>query len=416
MFKNIYIGFVIFIAIVLAGCALQTENASTLVPIETQGQKATPSPTVTLKLPTQSPTSTVTLTPVIIKECAKLASIELGPPVETENNFLLLRDGQAPYAPFLMNPANGKITKIASDNSIFDAYVSPDGYKLAYAIEDKVIIANPEGKIQKSILVVKNDFFFFWGWLDDEHIMITPHIPEITPDTPKEDRIAPLIILDISDGSRIEIKSAYPGIDNFNYLNWQFNRVVYDPSKNYAVYPGDDIITLFSLPEQKILASLPAITNRTEQPQWSPNGEYLAVAGKVTKNKGNQELFMLDKNGNITRLTHLTDQFDEGIGIGNSSWSPDNRKIAFWYDIGDSVEKRLAVYNFDTATVEDYCIIHNGVGYPVKPIWSPDSKLVLVNIKADDQSDYKILWVNTETHEGAVFKINATVAGWLVKP
>lgn len=416
MLKKITIALVIFIAIGLPGCALQTENASTLVPTETREQKAIPSPIVTLQIPTQTPTSTVTPTSVIREKCAILAGIELPPQVETENNFLLLRDGQPSHVPFLINPANGKITKIATADQIIRAYVSPDRQKFAYDTTDKIIIANPEGEILKSILFEKNGNFFFWGWLDDEHIMVTAPLPEITPDTPKEDRIAPLIILGISDGSRIEIKSDYPGIDNYNYLNWQFNRVIYDPSKNYAVYPGDGVITLYSLPEQKILASLPARTVRTEQPQWSPNGEFLAVAGMAAQNKRYQELFMLDKSGNITRLTHLAEQSDKGIGIGKLTWSPDNRKIAFWYGNYDSIENRLAIYNFDTAMVEDYCIIDKNMGNPVKPIWSPDSTLVLLNIKADEESDYKILWVNIETREGAVYKTNVTVAGWLVKP
>jgi hypothetical protein len=66
--------------------------------------------------------------------------------------------------------------------------------------------------------------------------------------------------------------------------------------------------------------------------------------------------------------------------------------------------------------VKDFCVTHNAPGYPHNTTWSSDSMMVLVNILESEQDNFKILWINIETNEGAVMKTNATIEGWLVEP
>lgn len=421
MFKKTHIMFILLMSIGLTGCFLQVENTPTLMPTETQEQTVVPLLTAAAATPTSTPppASTPAGVRAITQDCVHLASYELYPPVETENNFLLLSHWPAPHSPFLLNPANGKITKIASAGPIYPVFVSPDGHMFSYVSEGRINVANAKGETLTSIpLDSKEESSSFWGWLDDKHVMITPEIPAILPETPLDKILPPLVVINISDNSRIELKSVYPNIDWLNYLSWQFNRVIYDSSMNYAFYPSDNgnSLTLYSLSAQKTLVSLPAITSWTQPPQWSPNGEYLAVAGKMTESQGGQELFLLDKNGTVTRLTHLTEQFDATVWIGTLSWSPDNQKIAFWYTFDDSMEARLAIVDLKTTAVKDFCVTYNALGYPPNPIWSPDSRMVLVNLLESEQDNFKILWIDIETNDGAVMKTNAVIEGWLVKP
>lgn len=420
MFKKMHIMFILLMSIGLAGCFLQAENTPTLTPMETREQTVVPPLAAAIPTSTPSPTSTPAGIRTITQDCVRLASYELYPPVETENNFLLLSHWPAPRSPFLLNPANGKITEISSAGP--PIYPSPDGHMFSYVSEGRINVinvANAKGETLTSIpLDSKEESSFFWGWLGDKHVMISLMIPAILPETPLDEILPPLEVINISDNSRIELKSVYPDIDWLNYLNWQHNRVIYDSSMNYAFYPSDNgnSLTLYSLPAQKTLVSLPAITIRTEPPQWSPNGEYLAVAGKVTESQGEQELFLLDKSGTATRLTHLTEQFDAVVWIGTLSWSPDNQKIAFWYGFDDSMEKRLAIVDLKTTAVKDFCVTYNASRYPPNTTWSPDSRMVLVNLLESEQDNFKVLWIDIETGDGAVMKTNATIEGWLVGP
>ena len=106
-------------------------------------------------------------------------------------------------------------------------YVSPNQQKIAYDTYSrldaktsmgKLVVTNTKGEISK-IIPWEQNWTFFWGWLDDDHLMVTKKAEE-------GEWVASLVILGLSDNSRQELKSDYPNFDNVNYLPWQHNRVI----------------------------------------------------------------------------------------------------------------------------------------------------------------------------------------------
>ncbi len=190
--------------------------------------------TSTLK-PTPIFTEQATLSEPFLNECINLNK-GLPPPVETAKQWLLLREDQAPYHPYLLNLANG-IKKPIDDRDIVKVYISPDQQTFAYdtfsnfnQTNNKLVIKSVDGKVIKVIPWQKN-WTFFWGWLDNNHLMVTEKADD-------EEWVPSLVILDFSDGSSKELKSEYPNFDNVNYLPWQHNRVIYDTTLTLAVYPS----------------------------------------------------------------------------------------------------------------------------------------------------------------------------------
>jgi hypothetical protein len=259
-----------FILIGLIGCSAKVDN----IPTSTA--------TVTLVLPTSSsapvatalPTNTFSAPEPFVRKCVELLGDGTPPPVETADNVLLLREDQTPYPPYLLNLANGIRTPISNPYIVW-LYVSPDQQKIAYDTYPgsnsdigKLVVINAKGEVINSITREQN-WTAFWGWLDNSHLMITKRAEQ-------ETGTASLIVLNLSDDTRQELRSDFPNFDSVNYLPWQHNRVVYNPTLTLAVYPsfsgGTSSVTLFDISNQDALAVLPAVVGMTAQPKWSPDG------------------------------------------------------------------------------------------------------------------------------------------------
>lgn len=409
----------------MIGCAGQADNLPTATPVSTEIATLTPR---IVNTATQTPTATVTSVPdPITNRCVELGRLgmELPPPVETANHWLLLTEDQPPYSPYLINLANG-IENLLSDPNSYQFFISPDHRRLAYTSytnsisssgTEKLVVTDVKHQFVKNIPWEK-DWTFFFGWLDNNHLMVTK--------ASEGEWVPSLVILGLSDNSRRELKSEYPGFDNVNYLNWQFNRVIYDATLSFAFYPSyeerSSSMTLFDITNNKVVTEILVAGSKTKQPEWSPDGQYLAVAGTVSQRKPdevgyienyNQELLLLDKNGNTTRLTRFADKHDE-VRIGNLSWSPDGEKIAFWFSLGESREEKLAVIDLETNLVTNYCITGSYQGFSMKPVWSPDGKIVVVNSKQSKGEPTRVIWVDTNNAQGDIMGEGILVEGWLI--
>jgi Tol biopolymer transport system component len=139
--------------------------------------------------------------------------------------------------------------------------------------------------------------------------------------------------------------------------------------------------------------------------------------------KVQQALVSISFEGRITRLTNLTALYSE-IQIGNLSWSPDGRYIAFllyakpgsypnlYPELEIPEAFRLAVYDSITQQVTEYCI----PGYSnSSPVWSPDSKQVIINFIYSKLPN-QVIMVDIEKNWAAKIAENVFSVGWLQAP
>jgi len=177
--------------------------------------------------------------------------------------------------------------------------------------------------------------------------------------------------------------------------------------------------------------------------RWSPDGKQFAVApalfpevappsphGKFhpASNELLEELYSVDRDGKITQLTHLLDDYPR-VYIDNFRWSPDGRSIAFWFsswqddiDLSDDPigNRYLALLDTTTGRVTNTCIHGEndasiGISKYPAPIWSPDGKQVVVQSQISEESFQTVL---VDIQQNRAFKIGEDLApmGWMIAP
>jgi hypothetical protein len=167
-----------------------------------------------------------------------------------------------------------------------------------------------------SNLDVGNTKKFLWkeewgkivGWLNNNQIIIIKKADlEVRTYNPKT-----AITFDVNSGEEKEIDLNFPELNQVNYVNWNFINVAFSQDLTKALYPTSrvtsdyiNVVALWNVSEQKTIATLSTELSDTTTPSWSPNGNQVIISG-VTGDKNNrqgQELFALDKDGDISQLT-----------------------------------------------------------------------------------------------------------------
>lgn len=107
---------------------------------------------------------------------------------------------------------------------------------------------------------------------------------------------------------------------------------------------------------QKVLLEGPGLTNGG---RFSPNGELVAASRE--QSKGNSEIVLLDRDGEVVRTLAAHD----GIDV-SPSWSPDASRVAFCSARGGSPQ----IYVVDASSGQPRRVSYGG-GYNTSPAWSP---------------------------------------------
>ena len=163
--------------------------------------------------------------------------------------------------------------------------------------------------------------------------------------------------------------------ETFRFINSSSS---WSPDGKYLAFAGkhgahDDIIMLDVARNKRVATIHPDLSGVTT-PDWSPDGRQLVFTGY---DGGLSDLFIVDRDGkNLKRLTH--DKYAEL----HPAWSPDGKTIAFTTDRGPETNfetlkignYRLALYHLDSGTIEPL----KGMdwGKNVDPQWSPDGKSI----------------------------------------
>lgn len=363
----------------------------------------------------------------ILENCLEMFPFEAPPPVETANHLLLLQEDSEPRSLFLDNLGNGIKTQITSSNS-YEVFISPNHTQFGYVQlkkptrEEFLTIHDSKGEIIKIMPLPLASFF--WGWLDKDQIMIT-----IKKDADSTDPYA-LFVFNLLGGTSKELsdQESYKDLEDVSYLPWQYNRVIYDPTLNFAVYPSHhgEAATLYNVSSQEVLSVLRTITAYIASPAWSPDGNFVVLAGAPVQKdeetvlyRDTNELFLLDKLGNVTQLTHFSKQYGRGE-VGEVSWSPDGKHLAMWVSVGSDTDERLMVLDLDSRQVTNYCVtgmkFEGGFSKQPKPFWSPDSRIILINNRDSVDSPTNIIWIDIQNNWLGMYPTNAHLWGWLTTP
>jgi Tol biopolymer transport system component len=175
---------------------------------------------------------------------------------------------------------------------------------------------------------------------------------------------------------------------------------------------------------ETVLAEIPDPTDRPPLAVWSPDGEQAAIVGGTQVGKFPSQvgdnLFAVNRHGKVTQLTHLAEQFGEGVNVHSLSWSPDSRHVAFWlWRPGmEPFQWGLAILDTTTGAITDYCISTNPYAANrawwaglSAPIWSPDSNQLVVEHWTDDAKDVILL----DADQGIAYRLAQNMApiGWM---
>ncbi|MBN1305942.1 MAG: PD40 domain-containing protein [Anaerolineales bacterium] len=429
--------------LLLAGCAAEQIQAPTAssTPVPPSSTPAPPSPTpsktsfwrivtstitppITKTLTpsnTPVPTHTSTPPPIPIEAQNTIHCLEILPELpdsaEASGVVVLMKDRKI----YLLDMTTQQLTKMSLPNEKpYDFKVSPNRNFIAIdniLLDDEgrvsgqeLVIADASGQRLKSIPWEEN-WRSLLGWKDDQHVLLSVDFDrnnysllEIDPFNDERQRIE---LHNIAPGWGEYIKTYAPtGI-------WPgFASLLLDPTYTMSIYPQDIegdpthyTYRLWNIAEQRLVLNLESIVKMDNffyyypLPAWSPDNAQFALGGiEWYLDKGyKSELFVITRDGQVKQMTNLAN-FDDEIIATYPSWSPDGRYIAF-YLVPDGIgTSRLAVLDTKSLKLIDYCIpldvLSAGIPNPPVPLWSPDSKqLLLLDTNYETQLN-RVLWVS----------------------
>jgi len=185
-----------------------------------------------------------------------------------------------------------------------------------------------------------------------------------------------LYLANTSDGK--VVRRLYKSTYSSNYETFRFinSSASWSPDGKFLAFAGkngahDDIIVL-DVARNKQVATIRPMLSGVTTPAWSPDGQKIVFTGY---DGGLSDLFIVNRDGsNLKRLTN--DKFADL----HPAWSPDGKTIAFTTDRGPKTDfsilrygnYRLAFYDLASGHVE----LLKGMefGKNVDPQWSPDGK------------------------------------------
>jgi len=406
-----------FFLVLLSGCL----PSATRQPDPSTPASEEPIPTNTLMIPTPlpQPTGVSTLAPQDDLTTQNCVNILPNVPANFKTTGIVpLEDFQTGNITFL-ELQTGDIGRIPNiKERIADYAISPDQKTLAYKTHisssrfDLTITDAFNG--HKQIIFSRQADYALYYWLNNEELLLGKNNQWVVfnPYT-KQER-----------GYSLE---DFPEYDTYNQYNvW----VGFDPQEMLAIYKnGNNNTSLLKIVDKQLLAEIPDTYQRPPIASWTLDGSEAAIVGTTQVgqywSEAGDNIFGVGRDGQVTQLTHLAEQYGIGFNIRSLRWSPNSRFIAFWMsypsmsaEIGPWV---LAVLDTSTKKVTNYCISTDPYalsknhsfrqGVPT-PIWSPDGKQIIVEHRTSDSSYIVLL----DIAQNVAFQIaqDSVPLGWML--
>jgi hypothetical protein len=434
------IKFFLILVVLLSSCEKvdTTGLESTAEPPLAEGLSPAPATSIPTELPSKADVK-------VEHEC---------PTVETINSDMVsdgilildsrVDDGNERYKSdtYMMKMQTMEVTQINKPGKNLENFISSPNRKwIAYIDSDSItpdpsfnlVIANSDNEVYTTLLIEDR-----WGainWLDNEHLIIGVSSQDITNSLGALD--LGFLVLNPFTGERAILQTDYPNIYSpAPKPNWDgWGVTAYNSALTKVVYlQGGESppwhYVLWDTQYEKQVASFEVVFDFQAVPRWSPDGQQFAFSPSLSsraKKYPSYELYSVTRDGNIHQLTHLSDYYP-WVYIADLSWSPDSRYIAFWFSYWENQKpsfdstgtRYLAILDTTTSIVTSYCL--NGesnasIGssmYP-PPLWSPDSKQIIVQnqIAADS---FQTILIDIEKNHAFHIADNLKPVGWMISP
>jgi hypothetical protein len=432
----------LILTIILQGCvshseltlASQTSGVTTpSLVAETSIFTAIPRPTFTLTpflTPTYIPTITLTSSHQAVHQSC-LTVLPATPEGKIYLGKLILEDPPIVYrGRFIYSyDLSTHQTTIMPPKEVVDFAASSDGTKYIVLdnIDRKLKVYSADGAPLET-LTPRYPYISVDRWLDNDHIILA-----LQSKYPFDEEY-----YDIHTGEQMLLRSDYPDIDTsidqtLNNTRWEgYSTTKYDASLTRVVYPGlieseesvrgSGYILWDRVNKVKLAQIISGDFSRT--PIWSPDGSKFVIFNQI-----DGEFNVITRDGAVSRNSQLNSSLNNKSKVSffftdTYSWSPDGRYLAFWLESESTgvLEAAFAILDTSTGETTDYCISAGSSvieNYPrstlptyLKPIWSPDGKLVATTANLGENGFDTIL-IDLAGGFSAKIAQNLIPVGWL---
>jgi hypothetical protein len=310
--------------------------------------------------------------------------------------------------------------------------ISPDFQRIAYIDRNNstvnIIDANGKNRLSKN---VTRDVEGVISWIGNNGLMLEKNDGYLF-------RNPYGVFFDIVTGELKEYQNNYPDIRTsslyYEWGNYSFSHAVFNNDLTRVLYfyvdQNSQGIRLWDLINQKIISQWSGISPKATPPQWFRNSSDFIMGiptdgsfgDKKIMNiestlpyKGGYDLYKVNRDGVLTRLTYLTIQnpaAEKAITI-----SPNEQLVAFWLNLNaDSTYLGdLSILNIESGVITNLCI-SDDYGMNVTPIiWSPDSNYMVVSM-VDEKAPHtrKVILIDLVDTTAYIIDKNIMISGWVI--
>lgn len=330
------------------------------------------------------------------------------------------------------------------DEYISSIAVSPDRKWTAYELRQinnhsaNLVIMDSLGSSQL-IIPWEEDWSYIPSWLDDQRLLI--NVDDGSSDGHPEfaaKELSTFLVVNPFTGERKLLQPDFPNIySHFMIPVWSgFGSTVYNSTLDRVVYlradsaDADFHFVLWDMDKQRSLVDFGVVIGSRVIPRWSPDGEKVAMVPTLIRSDIREawpadDLYIVNRDGVLEKITDLSNYYP-WFYIGEFSWSPDGKNIAFWLSTwterpktyGDLIaDQYLAIVNTKNNDLSVYCIsgMPHGLGRVAPPVWSPDGQQLLVESPLPDEHS-EVVFFDLNRRVIATIGQDMIPVGWMVGP